>query len=255
MTEYAQPPFAEFELWNELLSIVEQHETALEVTLNSLVDKSDTGTTRTLRASVDDLVKVYELLFHGSQTLAQVRADLIVNMKELASAFDPLFLRDLFRLKLARDVIADLPSAADRARQLLDFITEANPGSTTQRYLARVARCFTWGYETESLILCRSVLEQVLEHAVPDADVFRALERSPNVFSYSRQEALRRRDPPTIADRIRAAEVLGKLTAAEVDLANTVRFRGNKAIHDAPDAGAGVIGTVRALTELIDKLC
>lgn len=187
--------------------------------------------------------------------LVQGKSELLIARKEVLPIFDILFLKDLIQLELAEDAIYKLEAATQRARQLLDLVIESKPGPTAQRYLVRVARCFTWGYELETLILCRSILERVLEEAVSDSDVFSAFERNPGAFAPSHQEALRRRNPPAIGDRICAAQVTGKLTAAQAELADKIRFRGNKAVHDTPDSGADVFGTIKALVELIGKLC
>jgi hypothetical protein len=58
-----------------------------------------------------------------------------------------------------------------------------------------------------------------------------------------------------MGDRIHAARVMGKLTEEEVQSAKIIRDRGDKAVHDPPGSGVDVAGTVRALTQLIGKLC
>jgi hypothetical protein len=118
-------------------------------------------------------------LFRASQELIHSHPETKVFTKQLFSTFDEQLLKVLFQFELAYDAISELPNAAERIRTLLELAVEVAPGPAAQGYLARVARCFTWGYEAETLILCRSVLEQVLVDVVPDADVFYAFETTP----------------------------------------------------------------------------
>lgn len=251
--EAGEPPYTKWELWNELQNVVDTHRSAIEHYLESLPNQFDPDVADKVRTYAAQVLKSFVLLFRASQNLVHGESDLPIARKEVLPTFDVLFLKDLFQLDLAEDAIYSLESATDRSRQLLDLVIET-PGPLAQKYLARVARCFTWGYEAEVAILCRSVLEHVLEETVPDLEAFAAFERDPDAFSQKQQEELRRRYPPGIGHRIRAAKVMGKLTDPQVELADTVRFRGNKAVHDNPDSGADVFGTVKALVELIGKL-
>jgi hypothetical protein len=252
--EGGEPPYTEWELWNELQNVVDTHRSAIERYLESLPNQFDPDAADKVRTYVAQVLKSFVLLFRASQNLVHGESDLPIARKEVLPILDVLFLKDLFQLELAEDAIYTLESATDRGRQLLDLVIKAKPGPLAQKYLARVARCFTWGYQAETLILCRSVLEHVLEETVPDLEVFGAFERDPGAFSQKQQEELRKRNRPGIRHRIRAAKVMGKLTDPQVELADTVTFRGNKAVHDNPDSDADVFGTVRALVELIGKL-
>ncbi len=252
--EDGQPPYTEWELWNEFQGIVDKHRSAIERYLEYLPNQFNPDVADKVRLYASQVIKSFVLLFRVSQNLVHGESDLPIARKEVLPRFDVLLLKDLFQLELAEDAIYTLESATGRARQLLDLVIEAKPGPLAQRYLARVARCFTWGYEAETLILCRSVLEDVLEETVPDLEVFGAFERDPSAFARSHQEDLRKRRLVLIGDRIQAAEVIGKLTGPEAELANGIRFRGSKAVHENPDSGADVFGTVKALLDLIGKL-
>ncbi len=206
---------------------------------------------------IDEFRERCRSLFRASQELVQTQPEAKIFTKDLFSAFDQQLLKVLFQFELAYDAISVLPEAAERIRTLLEFAIDVVPGPAAQTYLARVARCFTWGYEAETLILCRSVLEQVLDEAVLNADVFNAFSWAPEAFPPDRREKLAKRDPflVVIGDRIHAARVMGKLTDQEVEFAKIIRDRGDKAVHDAAGSGADVAGTVRILTQLIGKLC
>lgn len=280
----------EFSVWNQLNSMLGHHESEFEDKLNSLLDKLKAEEKRKLLQACEVLRNAIPRLFDVSQTLVAEGAEPALGVVRdaldtvgRAEAFffacaglgpkpaaDPPpadkineaaqladLLNEMFQCQVAHEAIHEIPPAAQRALQLLRFAAEARPSLLAQRYLARVARCFTWGYEAETLILCRSVLEQVLEETVPDGDVFTAFAWNREAFPQVRRDKLTKRDPVLVAigDRIHAACVLGKLTDEEVVFAKIIRDRGDKAVHDMPDAGADVRGTVEKLTHLVSKLC
>ena len=248
--------YTEFELWIKLETVIEEQEHEWDEYLKSLPDRFNEEVAYRLRAFVGPLRRSYDSLFHASQTLVEVDPKFPLPLKEALPLLDMLFLRDVLQFNLARDMVNELPHAGDRARQLLDLLIRDIPDATAQRYLARVGRCFTWGYEAETLILCRSVLEQVLAATISNADVFSALNWKANVFPAARRDELKTRDPFRIAlgDRLCAAQALGKLTDSEVDLAKQIRDRGDKAVHEAPPSGVDTFGTVKALVRIVRKL-
>ncbi len=253
--------FTNYSLWNNLLSMLENHEAEVNEALDGIIEKSEPLGGAKLRASLQEVRNAFPKLFQSSQSLVSEGVESTIDTARIEDVLEALVLeqalKELFQCDLARDVIHDVPPAADRARELLTFVTHAKPGRVAQRYLSRVARCFTWGYEAETFILCRSVLEQVLEEAVPDSDVFTAFAWKPEAFPLPRRKVLAKKDAfgVAIGDRIHAARVLGKLTEEDADFAKLIRDRGDKAVHDAPDSGADITGTVQGLTNLISKLC
>lgn len=242
-----QFPFHNGSLGNVFDGVIQHFEEDIEEYLQSLPQPP----------LIDDFRERCRSLFRASQELVHSHLEAKVFTKQLFSTFDEHLLKVLFQFELAYDAISELPEAAERIRALLEFAVEVAPGPVAQRYLARVARCFTWGYDAETLILCRSVLEQVLVEVVPDADVFNAIDWALKEFPPDRQKVLARRDPFFFAmgDRIHTARILGKLTEEEAQSAKNVRERGDKAAHDRPGPGIDVAGTVRTLTQLIGKLC
>ncbi len=280
----------EFSLWNQLNSMLGHHESEFEGKLNSLLDNLEAEKKLKLLQACEVLRNAIPRLFNVSQTLVAEGAEPALRVvrdaldtvgraeafflgcaglgpkpaagtspadkiSEAAQLVD--LLNEMFQCQVAHEVIHEIPPAAQRALQLLRFAAEARPGPLAERYLGRGARCFTWGHEAETLILCRSVLEQVLEETVPDRDVFTAFAWNREAFPQARRDKLDKRDPVLLAigDRIHAAFVLGKLTDEEVGVAKIIRDRGDKAVHDMPDAGADVRGTVEKLTQLVSKLC
>lgn len=248
--------YTDYELSIKLDTVIAFHAEDWDKYLESLPDRFSEEIAYKLRAFVEPLRKSYDSLFHAWQTLIEVNSQFPIPLKDALPLLDVFFLTDVLEFELARDVVAELPHAASRARQLLELLLKDVPDPTAQKYLARVCRCFTWGYEAETLILGRSVLEQVLAARISNADVFSALNWKSDVFPAARRDELKTRDPFRIAigDRLHAAQAFGKLTEEEVDLAKQIRDRGGKAVHEAPASGVDTFGTVKALVEIVRKL-
>lgn len=283
--------FTEFSLWNQLLSMLNTHEEELNGKLDLIVAELDESGKARFRAAFQQVRDAIPKLLGSSQKLVIEDDDpaigaarqalttvylddaFLLQALEVASMSKRIkqpphedvalarMLIDLLRARsqceLAYHAIEQIGPAAERSIELLALAARAKPGPLAQRYLSRVARCYAWGYEAETLILCRSVLEQVLEEAVEDMDVFNAFGCNTAAFPAARHKSLRERDPFRVAigDRNCAAGVLGILTETEADLARQIRDRGDKAVHEEPPAGTDVTGTIQALTGIVAKLC
>ena len=242
-----QPRVHEETLANLFDGVIQQVEAEIEGYLKSLPEQPP----------LEEFRQACRVLLRASRTLVQGEAGPMIGRKDLLSHFDARFLGLLFQFDLAYDIIVELPKAAARARQLLECAAEVEPGRAAQEYLSRVARCFTWGYEAETLILSRSVIEQIVKDAVPCVDVFDVFSWKDDAFRPDRQEKLRKRDPflVTFGDRIQAGVVLKKLTPDEAKLAMEIWDKGSDAVHSSPDPTVDLMTIVKGLTRLIGKLC
>ena len=253
-----EAPAPHFDLEIKLSTTTAEHEEEIERLLKFLPARFPPHGAENVKLHVELIKVLHPRLFRASQTLVHENLPAsIEELKEVLPVYDVFFLlKELLKLHLAQDVIWTLPEATDRARQLLELALESRLSPVAQAYLARVARCFTWGYEAESLILCRSVLEQVLEETITDRDVFNAYDWKPDCFPAERREELRRHGAVAvkIGDRIHAAQALGRLSAADANAAKTIRDRGNKALHEVPPSGVDVLSTIRTLLGIINAL-
>ena len=251
-------PSPKFPLEIKLDTTTAEHEEEIHRILDKLPERLPPGVREIVPVHVLLLKELHPRLFRSSQTLIQENLPIpFENIRQALPVYKDLFLlEDLVKVHLARDMIADLCAATERAHQLLELAFEVRITPVAQAYLARVARCFTWGYEAECLILCRSVLEQVLEETVSDRDVFNAFHWRPETFPPLRREELRNHGAAAIkiGDRIDAAHALGRLSADDAAAARAVRDRGNKAVHDAPSARTNLLGTIRTLVRIITML-
>ncbi len=292
---FSASAFAKYSLATNLSWMVRLYEAEVEARRDAAIRDltPDRELQSAIRTSLQRLDAAFESLFSSSQDLVRKRPpadadvsrvlDVLKDLEEETAAIlygDPMpegpppayeetveayYFDDLlgirYQCQLAREMIAELPAAARRAQELVRIAADARPGPLGKSYLRRVASCFTWGYETETLVLCGSVLEQVLQDEIEDSDVRNAFAWKPDVFPYPLREELKKGYPPTLRHRIFAAQALGIITPEQVDLAEEIRLRRNKAVHDArisrseEASDVDVAGTVRALTEVVGRLC
>jgi hypothetical protein len=253
-----EAPAPDFDLEIKLSTTAAEHEEEIERLLTSLPERFPSHGAENVKLHVEFIKVLHSRLFRASQTLVHEGLPTSIDeLNKVLPAWDAfLLLKDLLKLHLAQDAISTLPGATDRARQLLELAFESRLSPVAQAYLAWVGRCFTWGYEAECLILCRSVLEQVLEETITDRDVFDAYTWNPDCFPAQRGEELRHDGALVIniSDRIHAAQALGRLSGADANVAKTIRDRGNRALHEVPPSSVDVLGTMRTLLGIINAL-
>jgi hypothetical protein len=132
---------------------------------------------------------------------------------------------------------APSPGIVARFWHLADLMLAAPPEDAIVRFLRRVSRCYLAGFDAETTMLCRSVTENAVKLAAgrvaasPSAE-FRSEFRS-------RLELLKRS---------------GHLNEDMSKAAWTIWQRGNKAIHEDPDAIGNVGETVMFTMKLVAQL-
>ena len=150
------------------------------------------------------------------------------------------FLRQYMEILATRRAIDSLEKVGvNRIFEISDLLV---PDPLTERaadYLGRVARLYIYGFDSESVVLARSVLESALEHAVADEDVAVA-----GLAPDGRA--------PSLAQRIVAAERLHLLTKQAARAAHRLRLSGNDVLHVAGSANA--VPPVEAITTLGEVL-
>lgn len=140
---------------------------------------------------------------------------------------------DKVPILIARRVVPDLAMATQRCFQLAALVLDTQPGEPVRKYLARLSRCYLAGLDSESIMLCRAILENIL------------LERF-------RAEGI---DAPwRMRERLDMAAKRGWILPIDVQDAMTVWVRGNKAIHDDPDVVGDPFGTIRITLALVARL-
>jgi hypothetical protein len=142
----------------------------------------------------------------------------------------------------ARRFSTNTAQIADRYLQLTREVLLTKPGPTVIKYLHRISRCYLVGFDTECVVLCRAVIE----NGVKDAFARKGI---PLPEDESGRSPMR--------TRLDAAQRFLGLSSEKKKDADWIWKRGNKAVHDDPDATTDVIGTIRmtigVLQELYDR--
>ena len=118
-------------------------------------------------------------------------------------------------------LFSDLASEAlDRARdgvirifELYELVSRIRPSNSTQSFLARLGRCYIWGFDPECVILCRAVLDTAFRDQISE-------ETCEKHFGKKRYN-----QDFTLDDRIYAAVKDGVIDEETRDLAIQVKVR------------------------------
>jgi CRP-like cAMP-binding protein len=70
--------------------------------------------------------------------------------------------QDRIGLDLATDAVHQLHGATDRALKLLGIIHDQGLSGRAAEFISRATRLYIWGFEPESIIMCRAALEGAL---------------------------------------------------------------------------------------------
>lgn len=144
-------------------------------------------------------------------------------------------------IDLAWDAVAKIDEGTRRIFKLYGLVLQTRTSLATQKFLARLGRCYVWGFDSECVILCRAVLDTAFRDAVKDKLCEKCLRKKPK-YDF------------TLNDRIRAAQKAGFIDRKTKDLAIQVKERGVKAVHYQPDITADVFGTICDTLNILEKL-
>ena len=131
---------------------------------------------------------------------------------------------------LGREGVEKIDEGASRLLLLWHLFVQADPPRPTLQYLHRVSRCFVWRFDTECVILCRSVLDTAFREAVPEGQDL------------------------GLSKRIRVARQIGLISKDLEKTAFKVMTRGDKAVHGEPYLVADVLGTIRDTLLVVRQL-
>lgn len=196
-----------------------------------------------------ELVKLYEEV---AQALLSASSNLVSDAEWRGEAFSwaklvettdqhgygPVF-DQCIEIAIAHDTVGRLEGSAERCLALAEHILANPPGERVARFLARLGRCYIAGFMTECVMLCRAVLE----NAVADSFERRGI---PVPATESGASSMR--------TRLKAASLLGWLSDDGHAAAEVVWLRGNKAIHDDPEATTDVRGTIDYTGKVLREL-
>jgi hypothetical protein len=197
--------------------------------------------------------KAADSLVKGMQDLAG--AEGIGSLAELASSIQfedskPFELLDEHMcVTCGWEAMAMLSTARDRFLDLLLLLRNRQPCDRARAFLQRVARCYLFGFDAECVVMCRAVLDRDFEAEISGDDV----ECWWGWYKSTDNERKRKNAPHNLWGRIQTALFKCRLTQEEFDAADTVRNRGNDAVHKKP-AGSDALARVRETVQVLDGL-
>lgn len=144
-------------------------------------------------------------------------------------------------INLSWEALERIKKGTRRALDVYLLTLRERPSQAVQQFLARLGRCYIWGFEPECVMLCRSVIDNAFIEAVDDA----MCERHPRKNG---------RAGFTLADRIRVAFEETIIDSRTRDIADQIRLRGNHAVHNQPDVTKDVLGTMRDTLRVLQSL-
>lgn len=156
-----------------------------------------------------------------------VDLDLSERLAQLGASEKPI--RERMQLLLAWRMLPRTDEMAERALDLARGVFTRRPADVTVKYVRRLVRCYVMGLFPETVIVCRAVIEKSIEDAFDHAGV--------PVPATERGES-------SLHTKIKATGRLELLPDEIVDKADTVRLRGNVAVHNDPEAVDQVEETV-----------
>src|SRR4030042_2827491 len=112
---------------------------------------------------------------------------------------------------------------------------------TVKDFLRLVMRSYLWGFDTESVILCRSAMEKAFENRV----TYEMCEKyfgPPHGGDYSLQA------------RVIVAKREGMLNDEIAEIATKIRLRGNTALHRDPNATKNIYETITDTIRVISVI-
>lgn len=179
----------------------------------------------TIVESSDDMVlKLSEELSSTNWESAQA----LVEALDLSSE-----VRAKAEILLAWHFAATTDQMAERCLELAEVLLEQHPSERVLRFMRRLGRCYVLGLMPETIMVCRSVLENVVD----EATVRRAL--STDGKMRSKLDAL-------FSD--------GALSSEARAEAWTVWQRGNAAIHKDPESVGQPLETIRMVLRVLIEL-
>lgn len=107
------------------------------------------------------------------QKLASVTAFVYVDAIERSQAEKMHLMADtkhqLLQLSVAEEFLSRLPAGFNRAKELSDWSVKEPSSEQADSYLSEACNCFLFMLDTACVVMCRSLLEEVMERKIPPA--------------------------------------------------------------------------------------
>jgi hypothetical protein len=174
-----------------------------------------------------------------SQDIYERVADLVRALHGDHKDFFRAVFREEVELWLARDAVKQLEVSRQRWLDVFRLYRVAQPSSRTKQYLQRLSRCVLAGFDEESVILCRCILDAEFQAEISPDDCIKILGKRNTRF--------------TLADRIAVAVRLQRISEKTGDFALDAKRLGDQLLHQSPTQKLEVFSIVqRTLTAVIE---
>lgn len=137
----------------------------------------------------------------------------------------------------AEDAICKIDDGASRMLNLYRLVLRNKPSETTQAFLSRLGRCYVWGFDSECVMLCRSIIDTAFKDTIEE--------------EICKKHGQQRYD---LSNRIWAAFKERIICKDIKDKALKVKTRGDKAVHDQPDITKQIWETLCITVEVLESL-
>jgi len=137
-----------------------------------------------------------------------------------------------FMIDISWEAVGKIEEGASRIFQLYNLVLRSQPSKPTQQFLARLSRCFIWGFDPECVILCRAVIDTAFKDRITPEICEKHFGKPRHKYDFS------------LSDRIQGAlneEIIDEDIAKK---ARTVKTRGDTAVHKQPNITKDVWGTI-----------
>ena len=180
--------------------------------------------------------------------MAKKRLDIVTKLVLIGTAqrrwseqlpFSGMASCQLLELSVAKDCLARIEGATQRARDLLEWSANQASSEQADQYLSEASTCFIYGLFTSSVVMCRSLLEEVIERKLPKKFLAegrlsdrrnRTLGNLLDVVNSNRQEVHFHRDVPKLG---RLVNEIGSWAARERELSEGEALKCLKDTHKA----------------------
>jgi hypothetical protein len=197
---------------------------------------SDDGATTRLREFIDAV----------ATTMVESSGDLVLTWRNGFSHLDWATAKDLItileashevrakaELELAWRFTDESDQMAGRCVQLAGLLLKQRPSERVLRFVRRLGRCYIAGFFPESIMICRSILENAIDEELDRRRVF---------------------VDGNMKSKIKALYESGAISEHTRVRAATVWERGNTAIHKDPEAVGNAFETIRSVLQLLEEI-
>lgn len=144
-------------------------------------------------------------------------------------------------IEYAGTLTSSVSDLANRTIELYEFILHTTPSKEVVPYLARLARCYIWGFDSECVILCRSVIDN-------------AFSKKANNQICEKHLGNRGYKNFTLEERILVAYKEGLLDENMRLVADTLRVNGNDVVHLDPNIVKGSFESIKNTITVLERL-